>query len=574
MDLPKIETAEDMEFVKSVLKSHGDAARAKRIRKSPTRPKVSNTQAEELSTLLDIDLLRAEQARRSLSKFVEYGWHVLNPIEPYVHNWHIDAIADHLEAVAVGHIKNLLVNIPPRHSKSTLATICFPAWIWASWPTLRFICASHSLSLSQSQSKLCRSLISSPWYQRAFGHVYRITSDNIGEISNDKMGYRIATSVGASIIGRGGNIVIVDDPHDPREGGSKAVIEAAVQWYDNVLSTRFEGDPKQGRRVLIMQRISDRDLSGHVLHQAGWETLILPMEFDPKRRCFIKPTNWKDPRTKKGELLDTHRFDQEWVDFWSGSNKTGKNPKNVGKLTSSAWSGQFQQDPVPEGGSIIKLQWLEDNYYKEAPMSIYEQAQRVIATFDMSFKDRATSDYTVMCVWGKIGPNIYLIDMVRARMAFVETRVAVKKLLFEYPKIGEKLVEDRANGPAIVSELKSMFPGFISVNPDNSSTKQERLEAISWIVEAGNLKLPDPDKNTWVRAVIEEITRFPASEFDDIVDNCTMALDRLKTLVIDPNLAPLGVGVMKGRDKQWSYGDPTTLNDASPFTRKWGYGGR
>lgn len=574
MELPKIETAEDMEFVERVLKAHGDKVKGDRkIRKAPKR-KVDAVQAEELSSLLDIELLRAEQARRSLAKFIEYGWHVLEPQNPFVGNWHIDVISEHLEGLAIGHIQNLLINVPPRHSKSLIATVGFPAWVWASWPHLRFIYAGYALSLSRFHSTLCRNLIASTWYQRSFGHVYQMTSDNIGEITNDKTGYRLVTSVGASVIGRGGDIVAVDDPHDPREGSQKTTgigREGVLTWYDNVMSTRFEGDPKKGRRLIIMQRIHDKDLSGHVLEQANWTHLNLPMEYVPSKKCVILATGFEDPRKKAGDLLNPNRFDQKWVDFQSGSNKTGLNPKNTRKMSSSAWSGQFQQDPVPEGGSIIKLKWLEDNYYREKPESIYAQSQKVIATFDMSFKDRSTSDFTVGCVWGKIGVNIYLIDMIRARMAFVETRAAVKQLLAEYPRIDEKIVEDRANGPPIYDELKRAFPGFIAKDPGTKS-KEERLEAVSWIFESGNVKVPDPKMYPWAQVVVDEVTRFPASEFDDIVDNFTMAVSRLKTIVVDPKMIPIGVGLIEGRDRQWGYEPSPTLNDrSSPFTRNWGY---
>src|SRR5580704_7778756 len=224
--------------------------------------------------------LEREYATRSLREFVRQAWHVVQPFTPFVPGWHIDAICDHLEAVTRGKIRNLLINIPPRHMKSLLVSVFWPAWEWILLPERRFLYSSYAATLSIRDSVKCRTLIGSPWYQRFWGDRFALSSDQNTKtrFNNDRSGYRIATSVGGAATGEGGDRIVCDDPHNVQEAESDSIRKTTTDWYDVVMSTRVN-DPRTAAKVVVMQRCHQRDLSGHLLAQGGWELLCLPAEY-------------------------------------------------------------------------------------------------------------------------------------------------------------------------------------------------------------------------------------------------------------------------------------------------------
>ena len=228
-----------------------------------------------------ISEIDAELAARSLSEFVRQAWLIVEPATLYVHGWHIDAIIEHLEAVTRGQIRNLIINVPPRHMKSLLVSVFWPAWEWLRWPQRRWLYASYSAQLSIRDSVKCRRLIESPWYQSRWADRFALTSDQNtkGRFDNDRSGYRIATSVGGSATGEGGDRIVCDDPNNVNEVESDSVRKATNDWFDVVMSTRVN-DPKTTAKVVVMQRCHEQDLSGHLLEQGGWEHLCLPAEYE------------------------------------------------------------------------------------------------------------------------------------------------------------------------------------------------------------------------------------------------------------------------------------------------------
>jgi len=221
------------------------------------------------------------RAEASLSEFIRQAWTVLEPSTPYIHGWHIDAICLHLEAVSKGWIRNLLINLPPRHMKSLTVSVFWPCWEWATRPELRWLFVSYAESLSLRDSVKCRRLIQSQWYQANWGHKFHLMGDQNAKerYDNSASGYRLATSVNGSNTGEGGDRICVDDPHNIRERESDVIREGCLQWWDEVMPTRLN-NPKTGTRVIVAQRVHERDLSGHVLEQGGWEHLCLPAEFE------------------------------------------------------------------------------------------------------------------------------------------------------------------------------------------------------------------------------------------------------------------------------------------------------
>src|SRR6266567_3010869 len=229
----------------------------------------------------DID---RELAGRHLGEFIRQAWAVVEPATPFVPGWHIDAIVEHLEAVSYGQIRNLLINVPPRHMKSLLVSVFWPAWEWLRWPERRWLYSSYAATLSIRDSVKCRRLLESPWYQERWGNVFALTSDQNtkGRFDNSRSGYRLATSVGGAATGEGGDRIVCDDPHNVQEAESDSIRKSTLDWWDVVMSTRVN-DPKTAVKVVVMHRCHQQDLSGHLLEQGDWEHLCLPAEYESSR---------------------------------------------------------------------------------------------------------------------------------------------------------------------------------------------------------------------------------------------------------------------------------------------------
>ena len=309
-------------------------------------------------------LIDRELASRSLPEFIRQGWQHIDP-SPYVHGWHIDAIAEHLEAVNEGEIRRLIINVPPRYMKSISVAVAWPAWTWQleastslSGPGVRFLYASYAQSLSIRDNNRCRRLIQSPWYQGYWGSGFRITSDQNTKVrfDNDQGGYRLATSVDGALTGEGGDIIVVDDAHNVTEAESDAERNNVLAWWDVAMSTRLN-DMRTGGFVVIMQRLHEVDLVGHILaREHGWDHLCLPAEYEPSHPFPVSSSlEYVDPRTRKGELLWPERFGPEEMEELKA------------RLGPSA-SGQLQQRPSPEEGDFFKRDWI--HWYDEAPKHV------------------------------------------------------------------------------------------------------------------------------------------------------------------------------------------------------------
>jgi predicted phage terminase large subunit-like protein len=475
------------------------------------------------------DEIDRELASRGLREFVRQAWPVVEPSTSFVHGRHIDAIIEHLEAVSRGQIRNLLINVPPRHMKSLLVSVFWPAWEWITWPERRWLYSSYGAQLSIRDSIKCRRLIESSWYQARWADRFALTSDQNtkGRFDNNRSGYRLSTSVGGAATGEGGDRIVCDDPHNVQEAESDAVRKATLDWFDVVMSTRVN-DPKTAAKVVVMQRCHQQDLSGHLIEQGGWEHLCLPAEFEGAG-CATS-IGWSDPRTEHGELLWPDRF----------------GPKEIADLKISlgsyAAAGQLQQRPSPSGGGLFRRHWfrywqprgadlppvvvrLPDGTPRsiiaiEMPWRVEEQIQ----SWDCAFKDKETSDYVVGQAWGRVGSIYFLGDQIRGRMDFPTTLNAIRELSQRFPGTLAKLIEDKANGSAVIQMLFREIPGILPVNPEGG--KIARAAAVSPLIEAGNVYVPHPLYAPWVDDFIEECAAFPNGAHDDQVDAMTQALLR------------------------------------------------
>lgn len=461
---------------------------------------------------------------KSLRQFVEQAWPTIEP-QVFTPGWHLDAVCEHLQAVSTGQIRDLIINIPPRHTKSLVASVMWPAWEWGPFgcPKTRWMFTSYAGSLSVRDSVKCRRVIQSPWYQGRWGHVYQLTGDQNAKerYDNDRSGYRLATSVDGAATGEGGDRIVVDDPHSLTDVHSDTIRQRAIDWWDQVMSTRVS-DPKTGSRVIIMQRGHHDDLAGHIFatNPGKYEMLVLPAEFEVSRRC-VTSLGFRDPRREEGELLWPARF----------------NVKDLGELKtqlgSYAASAQLQQRPSKLEGNIVKRHWWKYYTLQELSELVFDF---VFQSWDMTFKGTQKADYVAGQVWGMIGANYYLLDRLKERMSFTETLSAFRRTGLKWPMATAKYVEAKANGEAVIDSLRQEISGIIPVNPHG--TKESRLFAVSPIVEAGNIYLPVRTEAPWVDEFVEELCTFPTSPNDDEVDAFSQAINetrvRTKILRIPP----------------------------------------
>lgn len=471
--------------------------------------------------LPSLEEVRGEITRRSFKRFVVAAWPTVEPGTKFLDNWHIDAICDHAVALYRRQIKRLLINIPPRFMKSSLMSVLFPAWIWLQDPSFKLISASYEYRLAVRDAIKSRSLMRSPFYRdlnvRDFvtkDPIFRLfdsqfapnLKDQENWYQNDKGGQRFAVGVDGGSTGEGGSLISVDDPQNPKQASSEAHRIRALEWWDQTMSTRLD-DPETGLKCITMQRLNVFDLTGHeVSKNLDYVHLKCPMEFDPRKRCVtvIGDTTWQDPRTEEGQLLWPERFSAGFVKQLKGD------------LGSYGTAGQLQQEPLPEGGGVFKLGW-----FKRWVTQL--QWDCVALSMDSAFKDSDDSSYVVLQVWGFKGATAYLVDQVRGHLSFVNSCAAVIDLIAKHKPqqpISAIVIEDKANGAAIINTLSKLIPGIIAVNPKGS--KESRAQAVSPFVEAGNVHIPADAP--WVSDFLFELCNFPKAGHDDQVDALSQVL--------------------------------------------------
>ena len=452
--------------------------------------------------------------RRSLREFIKSSWGTIEPARDFYDNWHIDAISEHLEAVAHGDIKRLIINVPPRHMKSISVAVALPAWVWTIMPQKRFLFASYALSLSVRDSVKCRRLIDSQWYKTHFGQTFELTSDQNQKqrFENDKTGYRIATSVDGALTGEGGDIIVIDDPHNVREAESSAVRESVLDWWDQAMQTRLN-DPKTGAFVIIMQRVHENDLTGHILKDEynDWDHLCLPARYEighpsPTRSSL----GFTDPRTKEGDLLWPERVDEKTLSNLERS------------LGTYASAGQLQQRPMPKGGGILKAEWWVPWDKPDLPDIEY-----VLQSWDTAFSTNEKTSYSARTTWGVFRMNgqinAIVLDMWYDRVTYPELRNIAQESYEDYEP-DAVLIEKKASGQSLLQDLRMAGIPVIPYSPDRD--KEARAHAASALLEDGRIYFPSDKK--WSKDLIDICAAFPAGDNDDIVDTCTQAWLRLR----------------------------------------------
>jgi predicted phage terminase large subunit-like protein len=490
--------------------------------------------AEQRATLAAAQQKQA--AEDSLRAFVEQAWDVLEPGTKFIPGVHVDAVCLHLQAMIEGRIKDLLINIPPGFAKSMICAVFMPAWVWVNDPGYRFLFSSYKAEYAIRDSVKCRTLIQSNWYQDRWKDRFQLKTDQNekSKFENDHTGYREITSVGTGT-GSRAMLVCVDDPMSVDQAASDAERDRANAWWTGTMTTRLN-DLRTGHLLLIQQRLHEEDTTAVCLEQGGYVHLYLPNEFEVDRAC--KTAIWQDPRTQEGQMLWPAKIGPEEVIMLKR------------KLGSYAYAGQFQQRPSPAGGGIFKKWWWRYWTYKTisvspvlvrlpdgtmrkiTPVILPDDLDSQLQSWDMAFKDLSTSDYVAGGVWGTKKADRYLLDQTRERLGFPETVAALKAMTKKWPKANLKLVEDKANGPAVIQALRHEIAGLVPITPDGG--KVARAQAVSPQVESGNVYLPHPSIAPWVEAFVEECSTFPNGKYDDQVDQMSQALNRLRAMVSLP----------------------------------------
>ena len=477
--------------------------------------------------------IERRKASASLYEFVKQSWHVVEPGIPFIQSWHIEQICEHLEAITSGDIRKLLINIPPRHSKSTIVSVMWPIWEWLTDPSQKFLCASYSGNLSIRDNLKARRLIQSPWYQDRWGHMFELAGDQNAKarFENSATGYRLATSVGGTATGEGGSRLILDDPHGAQDAQSDTMRESALEWFDMVWSTRLN-NPKKDAMVTVMQRLHERDISGHILEDiGGWEHICIPAEWDGKRRKTVLGPY--DPRTVKGELICPERFGEAEI----------TQLKQL--LGAYGTAGQLQQDPTPSEGGILKT-----SFFAMWPHgSALPTFEYILQSYDCAFTEKTTGDPTACTVWAmfthKGQRNAMLIDAWDEHLSYPDLRTrAIKEWTTEYGGMTKDspfsrarrpdrvLVEAKASGQSLLQDLRLAKVPAVGYNPGNAD-KVSRAHQTAPTLELGLIWIPESKKNpgqhvSWSASFLKQVGKFPVAEHDDYVDTFTQAIIYLK----------------------------------------------
>ena len=440
--------------------------------------------------------------RQDFQAFLRKTFLTLSPGQPFVPAWHIGALAHRLEQVRRGEIKRLIVNLPPRSLKSIAASVAFPAFVLGHDPTCRLICVSYAADLARKHANDFRAVLNSAWYRHLFpGTRIGPYKDAADEVELTRRGSRLATSIGGTLTGRGGDIVVIDDPLKPVDASSEPKRTGVNQWLVNTLLSRLD-DKRTGAIVIVMQRVHMDDLTGFVLSQdEDWTVLSLPAiaecdEFIPLGDGAVHHRREGDVLSPEREPLATlHQLRTQ--------------------LGSDLFSAQYQQAPVPPGGAMIKRHWVKRYATRPAAERAF-----ILQSWDTASKGGPDNDWSVCSTWQRVGhTDWYLLDVWRGRVDYPGLKAQVVALAKQWGA-RQVLVEEAATAIGLIAELRGQVRGITAIRPDKD--KAARLSQVSALFEAGQVYLPE--RATWLVEFEAELFAFPGGKHDDQVDSVSQAL--------------------------------------------------
>jgi predicted phage terminase large subunit-like protein len=458
-----------------------------------------------MSTPQDQKRLLHLKLRLDLTTFIHRSFKTVAPAQNYQRNWHIEAMAWHLQQCFTGEIRRLLITMPPRYLKSICASVAFPAWVLGRDPSKRIICASYSADLASKHARDCRSVMAADWYRRIFPQTKIIRGqDTEMNFVTTGHGYRYSTSVGGTLTGRGGNILIIDDPLKSDDAFSEAKRSAANEWFDGTLYSRLD-DKREGVIIVVMQRLHLEDLAGHLLDRGQWFHLNMPAiaEFDEPIQVGDKKIHLR----RTGDLLHPERESMRELD----------SIKNA--LGSLGFSAHYQQRPVPLEGEIIKWRWFR-NYDSCPPL---QPRDEIVQSWDTAYKAEELSDYSVCSTWLVQGNLYYLIDVLREKLVYPDLKKTVIAHALRY-RADAIIVENKGSGMALIDDLRrggtAGAPIPIAFDPENDKLTRMATQAAK--IEAGHVLLPT--SASWLDDLRTELLQFPNGRHDDQVDSLSQFL--------------------------------------------------
>jgi len=451
---------------------------------------------KRLATLMDRykSLSEGEAARSSFMKFCNKVW------PEFIEGRHHKIMAEKFDRLATGELKRLIVNMPPRHTKSEFGSYLLPAWLMGRRPTLKIMQTTHTAELAYRFGRKVRNLMNEQEYKSVFEDVeLRADSQAAGRWETSKGGEYFAAGVGGAVTGRGADLLIIDDPHSEQDALSPTAMEHAYEWYTSGPRQRLQ---PAGSIVIIMTRWAENDLTGKLLRQQG-----------------------RDPLADKWEVVEFPALMPDdtplWPEFWAKEDLLSvKGSLSVGK-----WEAQWQQNPTSEVSAILKRNWWQKWESKELP-----PLQYIMQSYDTAYSKQEAADYSAITTWGIFyenesgPPNIILIDASRGRWEFPDLR---RKALEEYKYWDPEcvIIEAKASGMPLTQELRNMGIPVTNYTPSRGNDKMSRVNSIAPLLESGLVWAPD---TVWAEEVIEECAAFPAGEHDDYVDTVTQALRRFR----------------------------------------------
>ena len=436
--------------------------------------------------------LKIEKCQKNFLSFVKHVW------PDFIEGYHHKEVAKKFNEIAEGKLKRLIINMPPRHTKSEFASVYLPAFMVGVNPKLKIIQTTHTSELAILFGRKAKNVIDSPEYNEIFETRLQEDSKAAGKWQTAQGGEYYAAGVGGAITGRGADLLIIDDPHSEQTVLSKDSFERAYEWYTSGPRQRLQPG---GSIIVVMTRWSKNDLTGELLKAQSnknsdkWEVIEFPA---------IMPS---------GRAL--------WPGYW----KKDELDKVKSSLSLKKWNAQWMQNPTSEEGAILKREWWRDWEKEELP-----PLEHVIQSYDTAFLKKETADYSAITTWGVFsledkGKQLILVDSLKGRYEFPELRrLALEQYKYWQPET--VIIESKASGLPLTFELRRMGIPVVTFTPSKGNDKHARVNSVAPLFESGCVWAPKREE--WAQEVIEECASFPFGENDDLVDSTTQAVKRFR----------------------------------------------